>query len=150
MISQSFELARYCSEPLENIENYHKAVNDVQMWDCHHKREIEPDGTRHARAELIESNIYFNRPADELIFLPRSEHVRLHNKGFLVNHPSISVGVEMTRISDGVTMTFPSMMEATRWLKLNGFPRANHTPISDCCKNKPQHKSAYGAKWRFV
>ena len=149
MISQSREIARYCSEPLENIENYDKAVNDVQMWHCHHRREIDPDGTRHTMSELIESNLYFNRPADELIFMPVSEHFRLHFKGVMMNHPSLSVAVEMTRISDGVTMAFPSTREAERWLRANGFPRAKYSHISDCCKNKPKHKSAYGCTWRF-
>lgn len=46
------------------------------MWDCHHRLEIE---LNKSVQELKDLNLYFNRPADELIFLTKSEHIRLHN-----------------------------------------------------------------------
>ena len=68
---------KYCCEDISLIENYDKAVNDTtQTWCCHHKLEIE---LLKKPSELIEMGLYFDRPASELIFLTRSEHIKLHN-----------------------------------------------------------------------
>ena len=74
----SFKMVkRYCKDDISLIENFKKAISDSnQMWDCHHRREIETP-----RKELIEIGEYYNRPAEELIFLPQSEHMSLHNRG---------------------------------------------------------------------
>lgn len=76
---------RYCSEPLENIENYDKAMADSKhTWHCHHRNEISEanstrlDGGVTFREQLIADGMYWNRPACELIFLLPSEHARLH------------------------------------------------------------------------
>lgn len=78
----SFNYAKeYCSEPLENIENYRQAVEDAEnQWDCHHRLEITPTGTRLGK-ELEAQGLYWNRPASELIFLPHIEHRRIHMMG---------------------------------------------------------------------
>lgn len=69
----------YCYEDISLIENYEQAVNDkTQMWDCHHRKETD-EGL--SKAELIKQGLYWNRPASELIFLTRAEHIRLHKKG---------------------------------------------------------------------
>lgn len=83
MISKT--VFKYCSEPVENIENYDKAIADnTQIWVCHHRDEIKilPSGIKVLRTvrELIENNRYYNCPANELIFLQRSEHKSLHNQ----------------------------------------------------------------------
>lgn len=71
---------RFCYE-VENIENYNEAVNDTEhMWDCHHRGEILPCGT-YSRNDLKKFDLYWNRPASELIFLRHDEHTRLHHKG---------------------------------------------------------------------
>ena len=81
---RSFE--RYCKD-YENIENYKKAKADNFIgWDCHHRLETHnSDGERRivdiTRKELKALNMYYNRPAEELIFLTKSEHNILHNKG---------------------------------------------------------------------
>lgn len=83
----------YCND-IENVENYEKAEADnFQGWDCHHRLETHnSDGERRivdiTRKELITLDMYYNRPADELIFLPTKEHVCLHLKG----KPSIRKG----------------------------------------------------------
>lgn len=71
---------QYCCEDISLIENYDKAMNDKSntVWICHHRKEIELNKTPD---ELKEIGLYFNRPACELIFLTRSEHLSLHNKG---------------------------------------------------------------------
>ena len=77
---------RYCKEP-EKIENYDKAKADNFIgWNCHHRLETHnSDGERRAAnitvAELKSLNMYYNRPASELIFLTESEHTTLHTKG---------------------------------------------------------------------
>lgn len=70
----------YCCEDISLIENYDKAINDdTQTWDCHHRLGID---LNLSRQELINQNLYYNRPASELIFLTNAEHKRLHNNNF--------------------------------------------------------------------
>ena len=67
----------YCKDDISLIENYDKAIADKsQVWHCHHRRE-----TIYSRSGLIEIGEYYNRPAEELIFLTPNEHHRLHNLG---------------------------------------------------------------------
>ena len=70
---------RYCCDDISLVENYDKAINDkTQVWHCHHKLEIE---LNLSLGELIKRNLYYNRPASELIFLTPEEHLRIHNTG---------------------------------------------------------------------
>lgn len=74
---------RYCKEDPSMIENYDKAIADkTQTWDCHHRDEVRtlPSGmvVYRSQKELIENDRYYNCPANELIFLTRSEHRNLH------------------------------------------------------------------------
>ena len=67
----------YCKEDISLIENYDKAIADKRwVWHCHHRRE-----TIFSKSDLIEIGEYYNRPACELIFLTKSEHMRLHKIG---------------------------------------------------------------------
>ena len=74
---------RYCKD-YENIENYDKAKADnFKNWDCHHRLETHTsDGERRlvdiTKKELIALGMYYNRPAEELIFMKHSEHSSLH------------------------------------------------------------------------
>ena len=76
---------RYCKD-YENIENYEKAKKDnFKGWECHHRLETHtPDGKRIAvdipQKELIALGMYYNRPAEELIFLTTIEH-NAYDKG---------------------------------------------------------------------
>ena len=75
MINEYF-VKKYCNESLSLIENFDKAVNDKeQSWDCHHRREMTT-----SKKELLEIGEYYNRPASELIFLTKKEHISLHHK----------------------------------------------------------------------
>ena len=73
---------RFCKD-YENIENYDKAqVDNFKGWDCHHRLETwTSDGERRqidiTVAELKALGMYYNRPANELIFLRKSEHTAL-------------------------------------------------------------------------
>ena len=73
----NFEYAKkYCNEDISLIENFEKAIADsTQTWDCHHRREMTTP-----KKELLELGEYYHRPAEELIFLPKSEHRILHKK----------------------------------------------------------------------
>lgn len=71
----------YCVEDISKIENYDKAIADKEnTWHCHHKLEIHSNYENTAN-DLIMMNLYFHRPASELIFMTPSEHQRLHHKG---------------------------------------------------------------------
>lgn len=72
---------RFCCEDISRIENYEEAVNSSETWDCHHRLETKCPIYKPTVKELKEWNLYYNRPANELIFLTRAEHNKLHNKG---------------------------------------------------------------------
>ena len=75
----------YCiPEQIEQIENYKlaKAYN-FNGWHIHHRLETHnSDGEKRlvnlSREELIALDMYYNRPANELVFLTASEHMKLH------------------------------------------------------------------------
>ena len=77
---------KYCKD-YENIENYEKALADnFKNWEVHHRLETHnSDGERRlvdiTADELKALDMYWHRPASELIFLTESEHIILHNKG---------------------------------------------------------------------
>ena len=78
---------KYYCKNYQDIENYEKALADnFKCWQCHHRLETHTsDGERRlvdiTRDELKALDMYYNRPADELIFLTESEHYILHKKG---------------------------------------------------------------------
>ena len=79
------EFERYCKD-YKNIENYEKAAaDDFKGWHCHHRLETHTsDGERRlvdiSMDELKALGMYYNRPAEELIFLTSREH-NTFNKG---------------------------------------------------------------------
>lgn len=78
---------KYCCKDYEKIENYEKAKADnFKGWHCHHRLETHnSDGERRlvdiTQKELMALNMYYNRPAEELVFLTITEHSSLHKKG---------------------------------------------------------------------
>lgn len=73
-------------EQIEQIENYELAKeSNFNGWDIHHRLETHnSDGEKRlvniSVAELKALDMYYNRPAKELIFLTKSEHIKLHRK----------------------------------------------------------------------
>lgn len=68
----------FCCEDISLIENYEQAINDkTQTWECHHRKETDE---KIFRKQLIKNDEYYNRPANELIFLTKAEHTSLHNR----------------------------------------------------------------------
>lgn len=80
MISER-NVKEFCCEDLSLIENYEEAISSLEIWDCHHRLEIQGD-IRYSRRQLIEMKQYYDRPASELIFLTHSDHTRLHFTNF--------------------------------------------------------------------
>lgn len=74
------------SDRFTEIENYEKALKDPkEIWVVHHRLETHfSDGTTRpvkaqlTKDELIALDVYYNRPPEELIFLTRAEHAKLH------------------------------------------------------------------------
>ena len=83
-MKRTFE--KYCKD-YENIENYEAAKKcNFKGWEVHHRLETHnSDGERRlvdiSHNELKALDMYYNRPAEELIFLTKSEHQFLHQKG---------------------------------------------------------------------
>ena len=81
----AYYFKHYCKD-YEKIENYQKAKKDNFVgWHCHHRLETHnSDGIRREvdipMEELKALGMYYNRPAEELIFLTESEH-NAYNKG---------------------------------------------------------------------
>ena len=76
----------FCCESIEYIENYELAKKDnFNGWVLHHRLETHTEaGERRisdlSRNKLIELDVYYNRPAKELIYLKNEEHSKLHNE----------------------------------------------------------------------
>lgn len=80
-----FNCYAYCCEDLSLIENYDKAISSDEMWDCHHRFEIQDDGTRFNKEDLIRMGKYYNQKAKDLIFLSHSDHTKIHLTGTSFN-----------------------------------------------------------------
>ena len=77
---------RYCNN-VEKIENYELAKRDnFKGWVCHHRLETHTsEGERRlvgiSKEELKALGMYYHRPSEELIYLTKSEHQKLHHTG---------------------------------------------------------------------
>lgn len=77
----------FCCNNYSEIENYELAKADnFKGWVLHHRLGTHnSDGEKRlvnlSKDELIALDMYYNRPADELIFLTRAGHCAIHNYG---------------------------------------------------------------------
>lgn len=80
MITSSIE--KYCKD-YTKIENYELAVADkTHIWEVHHRLEFMPFSKKQCSHKyLIEQGMYFDITADELIFLKKKDHLKLHKTG---------------------------------------------------------------------
>ena len=77
----NYNMYAFCIEDPSKIENYELAkADDFKGWDVHHRFELKCPVYKPKAKELMEWNLYFHRPASELIFLKHGEHSRLHRK----------------------------------------------------------------------
>lgn len=72
---------KYCNDAICLIENYYIALQDnFKGWCIHHRLELHPDySVRFTSVSLKKLNLYYNRPARELIFLRTEEHSSMHH-----------------------------------------------------------------------
>lgn len=126
---------RYCREDISLIENYDKAMaDDSQTWEIHHKLETHKYKDR-SRTEWIRRDedvsvqelkafdVYYNRPAKELIFMSIVEHKRLHAEG---RRGHIIVSEETRR----------RMSEAAKRRKTPPFTEEHKQKIRDALKGR--------------
>lgn len=127
----------YCREDISLIENYDKAINDnTQTWDCHHRRETD-DGL--SLEQLKEQNLYYDRPANELIFLTKSEHNSLHHKNKQVSEEARRKNSESNkgRIPWNKGLKMP---EETRKKQSEALKGENHPMYGKPSPNKGKHR----------
>ena len=158
----------YCSEDISLIENYHQAIADqTKMWDIHHRRECDENGwTLFTKKQLIDMNLYFKRPASELVFVTRSMHWKLHRelrekswkngrkiggkivgkivgkKYGAINGKKRSLPILQFTKNGELVKEWPSLNEAGRQLGIA------HQNICACLKGRK--KSAGGFVWRYA
>ena len=76
----------FVEELLKKVENYEKAKADNFVnWVQHHRLETHnSDGEKRlvqiTAEELQALDMYYNRPAEELIWLTRAEHINIHRE----------------------------------------------------------------------
>ena len=153
----------YCSEDISLIENYHTAIADKErMWYIHHRRECDDEGrTLFTHKQLIEMNLYYKRPAEELIFVTRFMHSKIHRemhekcgknvgkkygkitgkKYGAINGKKNSIPILQFSKDGEFIKEWPSAKDAKHQL---GVPSSN---ICNCLKGK--RKTAGGFVWRY-
>ena len=156
---------RFCSEDIALIENYQEAIADEErVWDIHHRLECDSEGrTLFTKKQLIEMNLYFKRPASELIFVTRSMHMKMHREqmencqkigskiGGKIGGGSeaakeavkekLSIPILQLTKSGEFIKEWQSACEAGRQLRIS------QSHICQCCKGR--YKSAGGFMWRY-
>ena len=146
MINEKYAKS-YCSEDISLIENYHQAIADEERtWDIHHRRESDENGrTLFTGKQLIDMNLYFNRPASELVFVTRSMHWKLHRElrenCWKISGKKKSIPILQFSKDWSFVKEWPSLSEAERRL---GILRS-----SICACLKGYCKSAGGFVWRY-
>ena len=132
----------YCCEDISLIENYDKAIKDDKMWHCHHLAEILPCGV-FQKTDLLNFGLYFNRPAIELVFLPRHEHLSKHRQCLLTKTKVKISEKAKQRYSDKTThpMFGKSQTESAKRLisdKKKGSHWYNNGEVSVMAKDCPE------------
>lgn len=112
------KLRLYCRDCIESIENYDKAVADKEnLWVCHHRDEIRilPSGMVVVRTsdDLIEMGRYWRCPANELIFMPKKEHMAMHAHYQRVS-PEARQKMRLAKLGKPIARKFYSPSMATR------------------------------------
>jgi len=93
MINEKW-VKQYCCEDVSKIYGYKEAVADKEkMWHLHHCL-----GLVWSREQLIEMGLYYNQPADRLMFVTRSQHTKLH----IITKPTSNGKKYLQYTKDGV------------------------------------------------
>lgn len=123
MISKHPRINMICRDPISSIRNYDKAVaDDSTVYQLHHINELT-----FSSEELKKMNMYYHRPASELIFLTPKEHRRLHS--------SMDNEVERNR-RKRISENNPGKSESTRLRRSISMKGKNTGPKSESTKRK--------------
>lgn len=157
---------------IEKIENYDKAkLDNFKGWNLHHRLETHfSDGTERPKnaqlsaAELIALDMYYNRPPEELIYLTRKDHNKLHFSGKkhsketkkkqsskLKGRIPWNKGKKMPKVSDN---TRKKMSESAKERCKNQGVWNKGRKMSDKYKKKMSETSSFhrlkGMHWKLV
>ena len=138
----------YCSEQLELIENYMAAkADDFEGWCIHHRLEIQQDGTRVSRQELNDKNLYFHRPASELIFMRFGEHMTLHSTG---KHHSAEARHKIAESLKGKQLSEEHRHKLSESRKGKHLPAETRHRLSEALsgENNPMYGKQFSAEHR--
>lgn len=143
----------FCSEDISRIENYQEAISDEErMWEIHHRRECDENGrTLFTSKQLIEMNLYYKRPASELIFVTRSMHCKLHRE--MCSNGGKIGGKSPSKIEK---QSIPILQFTKDWTLIKEWPSSHEagrqlgisqSHICNCLKGR--RKLARGFVWRY-
>ena len=130
------------------------------MWDIHHRRECDENGrTLFTKKQLIENNLYFNRPASELMFVTRSMHCKLHRElreKSWKNGRKIGGGSEAAKEAAKEKLSIPILQFSKDGTLIKEWPSASEAyrqlgiPSTNICKClKGRYQSSGGFIWRY-
>lgn len=131
---------RICKD-YTHIENYDKAILDSEnCWLCHHKLETHnSDGERRlvdiTAEELIALDMYWHRPANELMFLTRKDHAKLHSEH---NSKFTTLGYKEAKVK---------ISEASSGKKRGPLTEEHKRKLSEAKKGKPSNNK--GKHWKL-
>lgn len=132
----------FCSEDPALIENCSAAAADKsEIWDIHHRAEILPCGN-YSRAALKKHQLYYHRPAAELIFLKHSEHMRLHKLGKKLS-AATKKKISLARIGKKHTAATRKKMSAA----LSGAKNPMHGKKVSAAAKKKISERLSGMRW---
>lgn len=134
-------ILQICKNPTE-IENFKEAFCDeTQIWHCHHRLEtyfsdstLRPIDAQITVNELQALDMYYHRPATELIFLKGSEHQNLHCRGKRLSEEHKAIAVKNLRKNLQRTKEWKEKISNT--LKGHAVSEETKKKISETCKSK--------------
>ena len=122
----------FCEGDFTKIENFWDAYNDLtQMYEIHHRKEIDENLSR---KQLIEKELYYKRPPEELIFLTKSEHAKIHSS--LRKHQKTRSHEERSLSSKKAWQTRKLNGKAIAWNKGASMDKDQRAKISSSRKGK--------------
>jgi hypothetical protein len=136
---------------IEVVENYQEAKKDnFKKWQMHHRLETHnSEGELRliqlSREELKALDMYYNRPAEELIWLRLKEHTRIHSKGRKVSE------AQKRKVSE--TLKGHKVSEETRLKiaqKLKGIRISEETKLKISKTLKGGNKTSFKKGHKFT
>lgn len=76
-------MKKFCREPVERIKFYDVAVASDEKYVCHHI-----NGATFIKDELIKMNMYYERPASELVMMKDHDHKTYHQNHGVASYRS--------------------------------------------------------------